>query len=918
MTDRSLKQEWYLARDGKRYGPISHDELMEYATSGYVKPEDLLWRKGLSTWVKATTIPNLFTRSTSDAVLDGEAKRAHSPYQTSQNTTRNFVAERLVDNHDMPQSHQDTAAVEINLTESKTSNARKQSKTKVYPQQKYRRSRGQLITKLSVAAAFLLFLIGVGVYLIQLFVPADFISQELAAQVEKQTGRKLIVNGKASFSVIPRFGVKFKNVTLSNPPGVQGPPLLQIAELDINLKFLPLLQQRLEVERVLLRDPKLSLHIDKDAKDNWSFQFAKADSQKQYLSPDTNVKYATNIAQTDMPYQASLMNAYAGLAEALSYAFFFSKPSYAQSTAPSSASFSLKDISFDKIKITNGSVFYKDDRNTVLQSLRDMNFTFTISKVTPLLYAKGRAKWNGEEINFDGNITTPENIVRNGASPISIDLQSQHFTISLSGKLSLLDGLFFTGDGDFQTASLRDMANWLGHEVKFKGGMNNFSLRGKVEAQAQRINFKDANIVFDDIRVLGQGSLLFSGARPYLQASFKTEKLNLEQYLSTSSTTRRYANTTLQDPTTPTSLNAYNREVSLSDTPGFNLVTDSITDSQASDATISAKPINTIASDLDVLDADIAMRFDNLQFKGIKADSGNVTLEIRNGILTANLEKLNLYNGAGSGVFTLNGQEGIPAFTSNFNLNNVAATPFLKDAFQIDYIGGKMNVAYNVKGFGISEKQIISTLNGTGKVNLQDGVINGIDVPKFIRSIKKGRLEGWSMQPSLKTKFSKLSASFKIDKGIFQNDDFELIVPLSEEKKKKELLSTKGSGTVDLVKYWIDYRIQPQITQQTNNKGKLKKKTNVEIPVHIEGPLEKPKIVPDLGAIAQSSDALTKGLKAAEKIFKNTKKKNELTKDDFELLIQGVLGETQKRGDSAQSDYKLKEQSFQLRQFMQQ
>jgi GYF domain 2 len=54
MDSPPPKVEWYLARDGKQYGPLSDAELSRFVELGHLKADDLLWREGLSDWQPAT------------------------------------------------------------------------------------------------------------------------------------------------------------------------------------------------------------------------------------------------------------------------------------------------------------------------------------------------------------------------------------------------------------------------------------------------------------------------------------------------------------------------------------------------------------------------------------------------------------------------------------------------------------------------------------------------------------------------------------------------------------------------------------------------------------------------------------------------------------------------------------------------
>ncbi|MEM7619649.1 MAG: AsmA family protein [Pseudomonadota bacterium] len=873
MTNFSGQHEWYLARDNKRYGPVSEDELSEYFRSGHIQGTDLLWREGFENWVKAEALTSFFLPD------QQQPQDIQSDVQSEQDAA--FTAQPLVQSLERDEigAAQPTAAIN-NRGQKKSHKAKR------------------LFAKLAAATFLLIAFLGAAIYVLPTFVSADFIGVQIAAQVQEQTGRTLKINGKSTFSILPNLGVTLNNVVLSNPDGMAGGPLLQMSQVNLKLKILPLLSEKIEIEKVVIKSPKISLRIDQNTKNNWSFKKAELNSNAPIE------QYAHNK-------EARIADAYHAVSELVNFAFSTSSPAHAQTA------FALKTVKLDKVYVIDGAVSYYDDRNNIEQHITDMNFTFSLPENEALIFAQGRAKWNAEEVSFDGNITSPEYIIQGQVSPISADLQSQHFTLSLTGKLSTFEGLFFTGNADFQTASLRDMMEWLGHKASLKGGLNNFSLSGEIEAQAERINFKKAKVAIDNNKAEGQGTLLFSGAKPYLKALIKADKFHFDTYYANASSLNVPRKKALIQYDKKTR-SLYNKEISLTSAPNPESASDTIDQVETVEASISARPVNTIASDLEAMDADINIQFKDIHFKKVQAQNGNILLEVRNGVLKANMQKFELYDGTGSGVFILNSKEAIPAFSKVLKLSNVSAEPFLRDVFRVQNFAGVLDMNYKIKGFGISEKQILTNLSGNGKLHFKSGFIKGINIPKSLKALKKGRLEGWSSDPNVKTRFTKLRGSFVVDKGVARTRDTEIEVPLSEKKDTKQnTLMAKAVGTIDFTKQWINYRVQPRLFSQKNGKPVSNKdQAYFEIPVHIEGPLDRPKIIPDLGAIAQNADVLSKGLKAAEKVFKDIKKKK-ISRDDFESLIQGVLGDSNTKRQSDQPTGP-KEQSLQLQFFMQQ
>lgn len=56
MSDSEHPVEWYLARDGQQFGPLSDIELKKFVELGHMRPNDLLWRHGFPDWRPASSV----------------------------------------------------------------------------------------------------------------------------------------------------------------------------------------------------------------------------------------------------------------------------------------------------------------------------------------------------------------------------------------------------------------------------------------------------------------------------------------------------------------------------------------------------------------------------------------------------------------------------------------------------------------------------------------------------------------------------------------------------------------------------------------------------------------------------------------------------------------------------------------------
>lgn len=56
MSAPNSQIQWYLAREGKQYGPLSELELSKFVELGHLLPTDLLWREGFTDWRPAPSV----------------------------------------------------------------------------------------------------------------------------------------------------------------------------------------------------------------------------------------------------------------------------------------------------------------------------------------------------------------------------------------------------------------------------------------------------------------------------------------------------------------------------------------------------------------------------------------------------------------------------------------------------------------------------------------------------------------------------------------------------------------------------------------------------------------------------------------------------------------------------------------------
>src|SRR5215813_648113 len=89
MSSPAAQTQWYLARDGQQYGPLSEAELGRFVELGHLQPTDLLWREGFPDWRPAMVVfpprpsapgrPGASPHPTGSLVRPGPARQASAP-----------------------------------------------------------------------------------------------------------------------------------------------------------------------------------------------------------------------------------------------------------------------------------------------------------------------------------------------------------------------------------------------------------------------------------------------------------------------------------------------------------------------------------------------------------------------------------------------------------------------------------------------------------------------------------------------------------------------------------------------------------------------------------------------------------------------------------------------------------------------
>ena len=133
-----------------------------------------------------------------------------------------------------------------------------------------------IIVVLSIVAL----LVVAAVAFMLLFDPNDF-RAKIETEVERKTGRELVIEGDLELSLFPWLAINIGKTTLGNAPGFGDEPFLSFEQARLSVRILPMLLDRdVVIGTATLESFQLGLQVAQSGRNNWAdlMQAAEAES----------------------------------------------------------------------------------------------------------------------------------------------------------------------------------------------------------------------------------------------------------------------------------------------------------------------------------------------------------------------------------------------------------------------------------------------------------------------------------------------------------------------------------------------------------------------------------------------------------------------------------------------------------------
>ena len=627
--------------------------------------------------------------------------------------------------------------------------------------------------------------------------PVDLLRDHIVREVKAQTGRDLVVAGPVSLSLVPRLGIALRDVSLSPPPGMKGPPTLLSQSVDVELRAGALLSRQVSVQRVVLNRPVITLQVDAQGRRSWDF-----------ASLDTRPIRLAQAGANDGPRL----------------------PTRRSAASTERIMATVAALLPTDVRIANGSVRYVDERTGAIEEVRGLDVDLAVGEIAGPLTVTGNLTWRGEKVALEASLSPFSAVLQERPARLVFKANAPSLQASYNGSAAATStGLALDGNVSLNAASIAALSAWIGAPLPDREA-GALAVNGRMTASGDRIALSDLSATVGETSARGSLALdARGGTRPYLSGALQVAELDLGKLLL------RTAGTPAEGPAVR----------------GGQRQGDPITDllRRGGASPPSAPQVRGFAKragsgrdwsddviDVGLLglgDADLKLQADRLIYREFKTGAGRISLSLKERVGRLTLEEVQLYGGRGHGVVTLDAMGETAAQSINLTLEGISAGPLLKDALGFEWLDGRAGIVLALAGQGLSERQMVESLNGTVNLKTVNGTISGLDLPKLVHGIEQGRLPSLEISPAEKTPFSELAGTFVIANGIARNQDLRLI---------SQNARLTGTGTADLPRRQVDYTLNAKLSGSGRppGEGTVVNFSNIEIPVRVEGPWDKP------------------------------------------------------------------------------
>jgi len=601
---------------------------------------------------------------------------------------------------------------------------------------------------------------------------ANNYKEEITELAESVTGRPISIAGDMDISLYPWIGIKISEVTIDNTPEFNNKTFATIGQFDVRINIIPLLQKRLDIDKLVLHRLAANFEINAAGENNWSD--------------------VTGFSETDE------MKSEFGLAGLSVGGIDLADSSLSWVDVNTGKQFKISKMNLSTQAFNQGQALPVE-----LKALVESNqpeWMAAIHAKAQLEFSDDAAVFNANGLKVSAKALLPgtemgkATIAMVADSTINLQTQTARLSKARLGAFGLVAGGAFDVENIFSVPVIQgpikvktfEMATLAKH-LKFDmpqmtnlQSLKKISLTASFKTDFDTVQLDNIAANIDASKVKGFVHIA-AKSQPEVRYELKADKINLDDY--------RIAGNEADKHKVPLPL-------------GF-----------------------IRAADLEgMLDFETAM-LGEIELKQL-----HIASSIGNGILKVNPITMLVSDAEVKAAMQLDARE-IPAVILTAEVRQVDANdsinPLLSNIMgdEAPTLKGLVNADANLNATGSSVTELKTSAKGTVKLAMDKATVTGIDFDHASHGVvvdyaernnfKVSRTFNTEYVPDSATEFNSLSASFKLSKGRLVNNDLLMV---------SDQVNVTGSGSIDFINTKLDYRpvIDMNMKSTVNVRDKLR------------------------------------------------------------------------------------------------
>jgi len=717
---------------------------------------------------------------------------------------------------------------------------------------------------------------GAAAILLATFDPNDY-KPMVVEEVKKATGRDLELEGDISLTFFPWLGLRLGEAELGNAPGFGVDPFARVGDVQVRVALIPLFRGEVRADKVTLEGLQINLEKNADGKTNWDdlvdnlSRAGEEAAEEQPAEPETGASPPPVIAIGGLAITDAAIrwrDAQAGTDVSIDPLDL--ETSELELGRPFDLDLSVRlnnatppvvaDVEFSTVvhpDLEKQYVVLEDLKLAIAadgESVPGGHAEVTADTRADLWFDSQRYVLDGLKVavTVEGADLPGGRVDAKLDSRVDVDLEAGRAQIAplglgvmgmnLQGRIDvtgLEDQLRYSGElstGEFSPRALIEMLGSQPPETADPEVLRLADLKVSFSGTDNSASVSRLSLKLDDSNLTGEAAVN-SFEKPAITFKVALDEMDADRYL----------------PPAP-------KEAAAETKPAPGPAT------QPPDADDALELPVDMLRDLDIAgDAKIG----KLKISNIRLSDVSAVLKAKDGLLTLKPVSTALYDGRVNTGVIVDARRDTPAFQVNTSLKGVQIGDLVGDLTQEQpYVRGSGALSFDLKTHGGRVSTLKRQLGGNVRLAVTQGALHD---PELARKVEAAVAFLQRRQPRTtgdELIFDSLTGSARIDKGVLDNRDLRLDMPL---------ILVRGEGNADIAAETVDYTLKLSLTEGSTDAKR------VVVPITIKGPFDKPSYGLDLEALAKETVR-----QEAEKAISRELKKA-IPQQDIEKVVPGGL-----------------------------